>query len=197
MNFDLSLYTSIACIGCELIDLEGNTVTSYGEFPSISLILKQRLSHIIPRKYRKCYGINGSYRKDLRNNSYLVDYITGADLFIRRSVIERYGLFDPDFFLYYEETEMQFRYHTNGFHSCILKSLKIIHLEGGSSNKNNNHLVHAKKAMHSIFLYIKKTHSSSYYRVFRFLFFIISVPSIFYLRFPFKDRINYLKELLS
>lgn len=188
---------SIACVGCELIDLDGNAVTSYGEFPSISLILKQRLSHIIPRKYRKYYGNNGPYRKDMGNNAYLVDYITGADLFIRKEVIEQCGLFDPDFFLYYEETEMQYRYRLKDYYSCVLKQLKIIHLEGGSSNKKNNHLVHARKAMCSIFLYMRKTHGIFYYLAFRFLFFLISLPSFLYFRYPIKDRMLYLRELLS
>lgn len=188
---------SIACVGCELINSEGNIVTSYGEFPSISLILKQRLSHLVPHKYRKTYGYNGPYKNKIGDDSILVDYVTGADLFIRKEVIEQCGLFDPDFFFYYEETEMQYRYNVNNYYSCILQQPNIIHLEGGSGNKKNNHLERARKAMGSIFLYIKKTHNSYYYFVFRFLFLIISIPSIFYLSYPFKDRMLYLKELLK
>lgn len=189
---------SIACVGCELIGPKGNMVISYGEFPTMSLILKQRLSLFIPKKYRKCYGYNGKYRKKIAENCYIVDYITGADLFIRKEVIEQCGLFDPDFFFYYEETEMQYRYKKSHFCSCVLLQSQIIHLEGGSgNNKKNNHLVHARKAMSSIFIYMRKTHGSSYYRAFRLLFFLISLPSFFIFSYPLKDRLLYLKELLA
>lgn len=36
-----------------------------------------------------------------------VDIIIGADMFIRNSVIKKCGLFDPRFFMYSEESDMQ------------------------------------------------------------------------------------------
>lgn len=188
---------SIACLGCELINLEGNKVVSYGEFPSMSLILKQRLSHFIPKNKRRCYGYNGPYKRKVGNNSFYVDYVTGADLFIRKEVIEQCGFFDPDFFLYYEETEMQYRYRAHGYYSCILQQQNIVHLEGESGNRKKSHLERARKQMDSFFKYMRKTHSTSYYCVFRLLFFVISLPSFFYYNYPLKDRLLYMRALLS
>lgn len=188
---------SIACVGCELIDFEGKMVISYGEFPSMSLILKQRLSHLIPVKYRKCYGFNGPYRRKIGDDCFIVDYVTGADLFIRKEVIEQCGFFDPDFFLYYEETEMQHRYRAHKYYSCIFQQPTIVHLEGKSGNKKINHLECAIKIMGSLFKYMRKTHSIFYYWTFRLLFLVISLPSLFYFKYPFKDRLLYLQKLLS
>ena len=38
-----------------------------------------------------------------------VDFISGADLFIRKATFERLNGFDPEFFMYYEEVDLQKR----------------------------------------------------------------------------------------
>jgi GT2 family glycosyltransferase len=68
-----------------------------------------------------------------------VGYITGADMMVRKTVLEKTGGFDPDFFpLYFEETELQFRIKKLG---CLIKSVpqaKIIHLNGGFFGARDN-----------------------------------------------------------
>ena len=64
--------------------------------------------------------------------------MTGADLFIRRRVVAACGLFDPDFFMYYEDSELQSRYAKHGFYSYIYDGPQIVHLEGHSSKKGSS-----------------------------------------------------------
>ena len=61
-----------------------------------------------------------------------VAFIIGADLMIRREVLEKIGGFDKRFFMDYEETELQYRLAKSGFQIYNVPSAKIIHLEGGS-----------------------------------------------------------------
>lgn len=61
-----------------------------------------------------------------------VSYITGADMMIRASDIERYRLFDPDYFMYFEETDLSNRYRKNGKKSVFVPQSHILHLEGKS-----------------------------------------------------------------
>ncbi|MEG2527839.1 MAG: glycosyltransferase family 2 protein [Mucinivorans sp.] len=61
-----------------------------------------------------------------------VGYIIGADLMIPRSVIDSVGGFDPDFFMYAEESELQYRIKAHGFSIVNCPAANIIHLEGGS-----------------------------------------------------------------
>lgn len=63
-----------------------------------------------------------------------VGYITGADMFIRKSVLKKVGSFDPDFFMYFEETELTFRIKKEGYKVYSVPEAKIIHLEGKSFN---------------------------------------------------------------
>ncbi|MFL5739003.1 MAG: glycosyltransferase family 2 protein [Flavisolibacter sp.] len=66
-----------------------------------------------------------------------VDWITGAFLMVRKSVTEKAGLMDEDFFLYAEEVEWCSRLRKQG-RLCLYGDLQIIHLEGGSINKEQN-----------------------------------------------------------
>ncbi|MBP5318402.1 MAG: glycosyltransferase family 2 protein [Paludibacteraceae bacterium] len=61
-----------------------------------------------------------------------VAYITGADLLVRRSVLEQVGLFDPAFFMYYEETDLCKRIHDAGYRVMNVPQSEIVHLEGAS-----------------------------------------------------------------
>ena len=65
-----------------------------------------------------------------------VDYIVGADMFIRMSALEKTGLLDEGFFLYFEDTELCFRMVRHGFNSVIIPEAKIIHLVAQSSSKS-------------------------------------------------------------
>lgn len=61
-----------------------------------------------------------------------VSYISGADLMIKRKVMEEVGPFDPRFFMYYEETELCFRVRKVGYSIVSVPSAKIQHFEGRS-----------------------------------------------------------------
>ena len=59
-----------------------------------------------------------------------VAYIMGADLMVRKEVIDQVGPMDEDFFLFYEETELCYRIHKAGYKVVNVPDAKIIHLEG-------------------------------------------------------------------
>lgn len=61
-----------------------------------------------------------------------VGYITGADMFVRKSLLDELGGFDPDFFIYYEEAELTYRISRAGYKAFSVPDARIIHLEGKS-----------------------------------------------------------------
>jgi GT2 family glycosyltransferase len=62
-----------------------------------------------------------------------VDWINGAFLMFKKSIIERVGFLDEDFFLYAEEAEWCSRIRKHG-KLCIFGELNVLHLQGESSN---------------------------------------------------------------
>ena len=63
-----------------------------------------------------------------------VDWINGAFLMVKKTVINQAGLMDEDFFLYAEEAEWCSRLRKVG-KLCIFGDLKILHLQGETSNQ--------------------------------------------------------------
>lgn len=111
--------------GCYLKDDSGNDCTSFFNFPAFTFkdFLK-RISNF-DQETTPAYT-----EKD-------VDAITGADMFIPRTVLDVTGGFNENIFLYGEEGELQYRMMKKGFNRRILHTPQIIHLEGTSSGGKN------------------------------------------------------------
>ena len=66
-----------------------------------------------------------------------VDYVFGAAMFIRRSVFERIGLFDEQFFLYLEDMDFCLRAQKAGFSLFFVPQACVWH-KGSASTTHNN-----------------------------------------------------------
>ena len=86
-------------------------------------------------------------------------YIAGADIFIRASVFTQLGGFDPNIFMYFEETDLYARMKKRSLKSCLLPNYKIIHLVGGSSSANMLDIQRAKMFEKSRYYYYRKNKS--------------------------------------
>lgn len=62
-----------------------------------------------------------------------IDSAVGAFLFIRRSVLEKVGYFDEDYFLYGEDIDICYRVKKAGFKIMYVPEVKVIHIKGVSS----------------------------------------------------------------
>ena len=98
-----------------------------------------------------------------------VDFVSGADLMVRKSVLDEVGFFDEDFFLYYEDVELQYRIKKAGHKIYINPNAKIAHLEGASSK---NRVVRRKYALEAEYLFFKKAYNLSKFSLVKILFFM-------------------------
>ena len=62
-----------------------------------------------------------------------VAVISGADIMVRKSVLDAVGGFNPEFFMYYEDVELCWRIRKAGYSIWSLPSAEIIHIGGASS----------------------------------------------------------------
>jgi GT2 family glycosyltransferase len=93
-----------------------------------------------------------------------VDWVPGAFAIIRPSALAQVGLFDPRFFLYYEEVDLCLRIKEAGMEIWYWPDVRIIHL-GGQSSKNLKTLEFSARSaqvvlwrMRSTLLYYRKHH---------------------------------------
>ena len=105
---------------------------SFGNFPSAAGVLfEQALLHKLFR---------GFYNRRLKTGVKehpravtTVDYLSGAALFLRKEVLDAAGFFDEEFFLYFEDTELSYRFSQYGYTSCFIPDAKILHLRRQST----------------------------------------------------------------
>ena len=62
------------------------------------------------------------------------DYIVGASLLIRREVLERIGLLDEGFFLYWEDADFGLRARRAGWRLAVAGDAVVYHKEGGTAS---------------------------------------------------------------
>ena len=67
------------------------------------------------------------------------DWVPGCYLLIRKSVIDEVGLFDPRYFLYFEEVDLCRRVKAAGWKVMYLPTTSVVHL-GGESAKSDGAL---------------------------------------------------------
>ena len=137
-----------AC-GANLYDENMEHVHSYGVFPTVKRqILKTfMLRWFFPKELKamKDKGLN------TENELKAIDYITGADLMIKKSVLDEVGIFDERFFMYFEENELQFRIRKAGYEIFINPEAKIIHLHDKSPKKREKMYYEYKKSQYLFF----------------------------------------------
>ncbi len=76
----------------------------------------------------------GDYRGWAHDSERYVDFVIGAALLVRRTVVEQIGGFDTDFFMYAEEADWQLRMHAAGWKALFCPQAQLIHYGGESSS---------------------------------------------------------------
>ena len=142
----------IGALGGNLLDENGNIIHSYGNFPKPwkEIFLFWRKIVLVYIKYLfKLFGHNLRLRKKNTTIQKIgeVEYVTGADLFLLNN---KSDYFDERFFLYYEETDLQWHLMKNGLKRLIIPTPKIIHLCGKSDSKTGDGCINDYKSFGAI-----------------------------------------------
>jgi N-acetylglucosaminyl-diphospho-decaprenol L-rhamnosyltransferase len=92
----------------------------------------------------------------------LCDWVTGCFYLVRREVIEQVGLFDPRYFLYYEEVDHCFAVKNAGWEIHYYPYTSVIHI-GGESAKTEGELTAGGRQLKALqleseLLYFRKNH---------------------------------------
>ena len=153
----LDNHPNVGVCGGNLYDSDKNPAHSYCMFYSpiiwdLNDMLSKKVEQLI---YGKSYEFNYTDKPKP------VAHIVGADMMIKREIFNEVGGFDKDFFMYREETELNFRIYKKGYKSISIPQAKIIHLEGKSFSNNLNR---TKRLLDGRKLYYHKvSNKMSYY----------------------------------
>lgn len=150
----LNVNPNVGCVGGNLITVDEKPNICHGKFLSIEKMLNDFGIKRVTPEYFNSNLVTAQYcNVDIPTQ---VDHLTGAAIMIKREIIEKYGLFNPAFFMYLEDMELCFRYKKHGFLSVLLPHVKIVHI-GGQSRKNDIELCKriSKEIEYSKYLFLK------------------------------------------
>lgn len=91
----------------------------------------------------------------------LADWVAGASMMIRRAVLDRVGLFDETFFLYFEETDLCRRATDAGFACHFVRESRVVHIGSATTGLKRRSRVPAYW-FDSRWHYFHKTHGRAY-----------------------------------
>lgn len=113
--------------GGNLFNEEMKPATSFRRlYPSGRFLLFETLTGGLYEKFLS----KGEPRFNSSGNIQEVAYIVGADLMMRKSDLKKFGAFNPEFFMYYEEIELCHRFHQAGMKIISVPQAEIQHLAG-------------------------------------------------------------------
>jgi GT2 family glycosyltransferase len=190
-----NINSNIGALGAVMLDsnLNLNYRNSYYEFPRLSMFFKLVFKNIFS-DLKKKYLVDSI---KLNNEGHIsVDFIVGADLFIPRDVIDNIGAFDPDYFLYWEEVDLQFRMHKKKLRRLIIFGPQIVHLEGGSSEKKVKNW-QRKIEKQSLLLYFRKNSSFFSFFLAKVILIVFVIKSIILRKYSIQEQKEYIKLIIK
>jgi GT2 family glycosyltransferase len=150
-----------AAVGPDLRDEQGRPAASWGDFPRpwhhwLGLVDPAR--RWLPHPWRDA-GLGRTADSASRfggDGCIAVDYVKGACLLLRRTALERVGLLDERFFMYFEETDWCRRARDAGLTIHLCPDVHVTHLEGQATGLVSEFSL--RQFHHSYRLYLAKHH---------------------------------------
>ena len=130
----LDEHPDVGACGSKLLNDDGSVQASVRRFPTFRGVLYShtvcRLLGLFRPQYRKWMMKDFGYDEQTD-----VDQLMGAALLVRKSTIDKVGLLDADFFMYFEEVDWCYRIKQAGWRLVFLPESVITHLGGRSSSQ--------------------------------------------------------------
>ena len=125
----LEQHRDAAFVGPRLEHLDGTPqLSAFGDQTPISEFIRGANIGPITRAL-KCWEVYG----ELRNEPHRADWLAGACVLMRGEVLQRVGLLDDRYFMYYEEADYFRQARLLGFDAWYFPAARVVHLVGRSS----------------------------------------------------------------
>ncbi|MEY4722973.1 MAG: hypothetical protein RLZZ324_486 [Candidatus Parcubacteria bacterium] len=124
-------HPDVAILGPRLQNEDGSTQESVARFPRLldQALVMLKLHNVAPwlPSLKRYFARDFDYARDAA-----VDQVKGAAFMIRRSAMEKIGLLDERFFIWYEEVDWCKRAHDSGLPVWYTASARVTHGGGAS-----------------------------------------------------------------
>jgi GT2 family glycosyltransferase len=120
-----------AVVGPRTLNPDGSLQRTARGFPSLWRLATEYL--FLRKLAPRSPWLNGFYAGGFdHDEARRVEWLAGSCLLVRREAADEVGLFDPDFFLFSEETDWQFRFRRAGWEVWFAPDAEAVHVGGAS-----------------------------------------------------------------
>lgn len=158
MNDYLKTHPQVGIVGPKMLNYLHQPISSFQRFLDIKKLF-------LGSKYLKGILDVKRYRMNYPSYDFTsiqdVEWVSGACLEVRRDVFEKVGLWDENYFLYYEDMDLCYQVSKSGYRVVYYPEAEISHLFGQSAKKNTLNLKKIEK--NSMKYYFKKNHPLIHY----------------------------------
>lgn len=128
VNF-LDTHSDTAVVGGQLLNPDGSVQSCYNHFPSLveEFLIATRLGELLVRKWYPSIICDTEVRS--------VNWMGSACLLLKREALDQVGLLDEDYFIYSDETDLQYRLKSAGWKVYYLPNVTTVHYGGGSMDR--------------------------------------------------------------
>ena len=157
----LQNHDKVGILSFKMVDQESRPQFGFGMLPGVwnEILYTTGLEMPVRRKVQHSrFGLHLAEGKPFR-----VDWVAGACMLVRRSMLEQVGGFDERFFLFHEDIDLCARCGESGWETYYLPTTSVVHSAGHSTRRNLRLLITSR--YHSKLLYARK-HLSPFSREF-------------------------------
>jgi len=154
----------IGALGTYLKDGNGIYTKSGGCFYSMNKYLMMGLKRLFFIPSNEEIPLSDGFRK--------VEYVIGADLFIKKNLFEKIGMFNKHIFMYFEDVELCKRLYDIGCQSYLIPGPQIIHFVKSSSTSQFSRIYNTASLMYCI----QKEHNRLSFSLFQIAYFLLKIP---------------------
>jgi len=156
----MDAHPDVGMVGPKLLNPDASVQYSCYRFSTPSVILSRRLP--FAQRFKKPRAVVDRYlMKDFDHEEIReVDYLLGAAILVRGKAVEEVGVFDPEFFMYFEDQDLCRRFWKAGWRVIYHPKAELIHYhrretaEGSFLSQLKNPLTRIQ--MQSALYYYKK-----------------------------------------
>lgn len=170
--------TGVGAVGAFLRGSDGNVCHHSGRLPTVLSVLLGEFP-MLSRQDR----VPAQPSPELP-----VGYVTGAALFIDRELFLAFGGFSDKYFMYFEETDLQFRLNKKSFKSFVIAGPEIVHFEGQSYSVANRRRIEFER---SRLVYLRSTTSRLGFWIFVVIFALIKMFKFADGKYSFAENLKY------
>jgi GT2 family glycosyltransferase len=132
----LDEHQDVGAVGCKLLNPDGSfQIASRRSFPTpwVAFCRIVGLSRLFPKS-----RLFGKYNVTFLDpdTEAEVDVLSGSLMMLRKSVLDKVGYFDEEYFMYGEDIDLSYRIKKSGWKVVFTPATKAIHYKGESSKKS-------------------------------------------------------------